>query len=288
LITHTPPAAIIVLTFNQKEKTIRCLTSLQNLLYDKYKIFLWDNGSVDGTVEAVQKLFPEVITHYSGKNLGVAGGRNSAVQFVNTNYKSDFYLFLDNDTVVEPDFLTLLVQKFSEDKSIGITTAKIKYLNDHKYLYGAGGCAIDFKRGKTSHRGYGELDEGKYDNINECISSGGCLMVRKDAFSKLNGFDEIFNPYGPEDIDFVLRGKKLGYKSVFVSSSIIYHDPEPGHSLEGGAKRKSYTINKAKKFLILLNRHARYHEKLYFYFISAPLLIAKFILRKIRWTAQKY
>jgi GT2 family glycosyltransferase len=281
LITHTPPAAIVVLTFNQREKTIRCLTSLQNLLYDNYKIFLWDNGSVDGTVEAVQKLFPEVITHYSEKNLGVAGGRNSAVKFVNTKFESDFYLFLDNDTIVEPDFLTLLIQKYSEDKSIGITTAKIKYLSDHKYLYGAGGCAVDFKRGKTSHRGYGELDEGKYDNINECISSGGCMMVRRDVFAKLNGFDEIFNPYGPEDIDFVLRGKKFGYKSVFAASSIIYHDPEPGHSLEGGSKQISYIKNKAKKFIILLNRHGTLYEKLFFYFVTVPAFAAKILLKKI-------
>ena len=107
-------------------------------------------------------------------------------------------------------------------------------------------------------------------------------MVRQDVFSKLNGFDEIFNPYGPEDIDFVLRGKTLGYKSVFVPSSIIYHDPEPGHSLEGGAKGNSYTINKAKKFLILLNRHAKYHEKFYFYFISTPFLIAKYFFKKYK------
>jgi GT2 family glycosyltransferase len=67
-----------MLTVNQREKTMRALASFRNITNPPFKLLLWDNGSQDGTIDAVREAFPEVLAHYHSTNLGVASRRNAA------------------------------------------------------------------------------------------------------------------------------------------------------------------------------------------------------------------
>ena len=104
--------AIIILTLNQKEKTLRCIESCRSICDVNYRIILWDNASSDGTFAIVKKQYPEVICFHSKKNIGVAGGRNESAREA-IKFAPDYLLFLDNDTIVEPDFLLHLIEALS-------------------------------------------------------------------------------------------------------------------------------------------------------------------------------
>ena len=87
--------SIILLTMNQRATTLRCLESLMAVQEPNHRILLWDNGSNDGTIEAVNIDFPEVIVHYHPTNAGVASGRNLAVAMLEEQFTSEFLFFLD-------------------------------------------------------------------------------------------------------------------------------------------------------------------------------------------------
>jgi hypothetical protein len=277
----TPKVAVIILTINQKEKTLRCLRSLKDDLYNEKMILLFDNGSADKTIEFVKQEFPDVITYYSPKNLGVASGRNAAANLADDLFKPQFFLFLDNDTVVEHDFLDKLLEVIEKNQDIAIVTPKIMSYNKPGIIYGAGGCDVKFWMGRTSHIGHNQKDVGQYNNNKECISSGGCMLVRSNIFLELGGFDKKYDPYGPEDLDFVLRAKEKNYKCMYVFNSTIYHDPESGRS----AYQSKYILFYAKeklKFLKIFNEsYAPKIQKFIFIYLILPLLYFKAILKII-------
>lgn len=267
-------AAIIILSYNQKNKTERCIQScLKNKGID-YKVFLWDNGSYDDTFETCRMKFPEVLCFRSSKNLGVAAGRNAAAKQA-LKFSPQYLLFLDNDTEVSSNFLSYLVNGLC-DSTYGIASPKIKFLEHPEYLYGAGGLDVVFRKGKTAHLGFSELDTGQYDRGYDPIPSGGCFLVRTQLFVELKGFDEKFSPYGPEDIDFVMRLRAKGYKSKYVPESVIFHESNPSKTNQ---KVFSYSLRRFYHWVIILHRHASYLDIFRFILIFAPAMSIKNLLR---------
>lgn len=269
--------AIIILTYNQKEKTLRCLQSCRNISGVDYKIFLWDNGSEDDTWESINKKFPQVIAYYSENNIGVAAGRNTCAKKA-LKFDPEFLLFLDNDVIVEDNFLCLLTRDLIES-GYAIASPKIKFIGNPKYLYGAGGLDVVFKKGKSQHIGYHEIDEGQYDLLDFPIPSGGCLLVRTEVFNELNGFDEVFSPYGPEDIDFAFRASRRKYKTLFVPQAVIYHEPVPSKTAQISFK---YAFRRIYHWLIILKRHGTLSDLFLFTFIYGPFYSAKYFLTKLQ------
>jgi GT2 family glycosyltransferase len=133
--------AVVVLTINQRDSTLRCLASLQAIDNPPFHTVLWDNGSQDGTAEAVQEAFPGVLVHHHPTNLGVASGRNAAAKLAIATCNPTHLLFLDNDMLVEPDFVGALSGPFSEDDRVGQTQAKLRFMQDRERLNDGGGCA---------------------------------------------------------------------------------------------------------------------------------------------------
>jgi GT2 family glycosyltransferase len=115
---------IIILTFNQLETTRSCLSSLQSAGGSAH-ILVWDNGSTDGTAAAVEREFPQVSAHAHPDNLGVALGRNEAARLATELFEPSYFLFLDNDMLVEPGFVEALHAPFLQDRMVGQTQAKL-------------------------------------------------------------------------------------------------------------------------------------------------------------------
>ena len=181
---------------------------------------------------------------------------------------------------VTPGFLELLLAPFSDDARLAQTEAKIRLLDDRTRLYAAGGSRIDFLAGQIEPVGYGEIDHGQYDAPVQCIPNGGATLVRLDVFSQLGGFDPVFDPYGPEDLDFSLRVKKAGYYGLYVPRAVVYH--AQGRTVDGGGFSESYTYNKASHWLILMRRHASWLQRVTFYCWGAPLGFMRVLIREGR------
>ena len=139
---NRPRIAVIILTLDQREQTLRCLEHLlsqhdEDIAFD---VLVWDNGSTDGTAEAVASSYPYVIVRKSKVNLGVAGGRNAAAAAAIDQLEPDLLLFLDNDMVVEQGFIVELARPFAADTKniIGQTQAKLRLAESPELLNDGG------------------------------------------------------------------------------------------------------------------------------------------------------
>ena len=270
---------VAILSYNQREKTLECLSTLLGSFNMPYKVLLWDNGSSDGTVAFVNEAFPEVLTHSSDFNLGVAGGRNASAHLAIQNLGASHILFLDNDILVEPNFVNALYEPFVSAPRLGQTQAKLRFMHDRSLINDGGGAQISFVFWRVKPVGFGEPDKGQYDSPKPCISCGGAMMVRSDVFQKLNGFDPLFGPFGPEDLDFSLRLQKSGYQAMYIPKAVGYH--QVSHTF-GAGYSEEYARHKSRHWLLFMRRHANVWQKVAFYLFGAPLLIVQVFLREVR------
>jgi GT2 family glycosyltransferase len=269
---------VIMLTLNQRDKTVRCLSSLNKVAHP-HRTLLWDNGSQDGTLDAVHEQFPQVVTHYCDSNLGVASGRNAAARLAIERLAPSHLLFLDNDMVVSADFIERLYAPFTlGNAALAQTSAKIRFLEDQRLLYSAGGSHVRFWLGATAPAGHGEVDRGQHDQTTTCLAHGGAMMVRSDVFQTLDGFDPAFNPYGPEDLDFALRVRAAGYQGLYVPQAVVFH--ERSQTFESGRYTPNYARNKAQKWMLFMHRHASWPQRLAFHLIGAPYLLVRALIRE--------
>lgn len=270
---------VIVLTLNQRDVTLQCLASLQAQTDIPFQVLVWDNGSLDSTVEAVHERFPNALVHHSPTNLGVAAGRNAAAELAIQLFGPSYLLFLDNDMVLEPGFVSGLVKPLEQDPHVGQAQAKLRFMHDPARLNDGGGAQIDFTFWRVSPVGYGEIDRGQYDEVKRCISCGGAMMVRTDLFQQLHGFDTTFNPFGPEDLDFSLRLQRAGYLALYVPQAVAYH--VVSHTY-GQGYSQTYARHKARHWFVFMRRHASLMRQVGFFAIGLPTLTLGVLLREGR------
>lgn len=272
-----PTVAIVMLTMNQRDKTLRALQSVREDS-PSAPVLLWDNGSTDGTLDAVTQGFPDVHSHQHPSNVGVASGRNAAARLAVSAFRPTHLLFLDNDLVLKPGFTAALLEPFADER-VGQTQAKLLYLHDPKRINDGGGCRINFWLGRTDPVGFREIDRGQCDAVAPCVSCGGAMMVRADVFERLGGFDSLFDPFGPEDIDFSLRLQAAGYRALYVPGALAYH--EVSHSFEGGDYTATYAHAKARHWLRFLRRHGSPLQQAGFLLVGAPLIALRMVFREL-------
>jgi GT2 family glycosyltransferase len=277
-----PSIAAIVLGVDRLAKTRVCVASLLGAEAWQPRILLLDNGSRDGTGEAITSEFPVVRVERSESNLGAAAGRNLAVARAVEAWDSEYLLFVDDDAEVHPGAVAALVSPFSEpgNERLGATAAKIHYPGEPATIYVAGGSVIRFWIGDTSPRGQGQLDEGQYDHPEPCVPSTTCLMVRRTAFDEIGGFDTAYDPYGYEDLDLSLRLIEAGWKCLYVPTALAWH--ERGNTLGGGQYTARYAAVKRRNWTRFLRRHGSRLDRTAFWVVGAPLLFLRLVIRELR------
>lgn len=271
--------AVLILTVEQRERTLQCLASLARIRRPEFDVIVWDNGSRDGTPEAVREAFPAVHVHHHESNLGVAGGRNAAAALALERLRPEFLLFLDNDMLLEPAFVEALARPFDGDPTVGQTQAKLRFMHDRERLNDGGGCRITFWLWRTMPVGYGEIDRGQYDKEKPCVACGGAMMVRASVFQQLGGFDTVFGLTGPEDLDFSLRLQKAGYRALYIPGAVAYH--AANHTF-GRDYEEKYARLKARNWLIFMRRHASLSQRAAFFLVGAPYLALSVLIRESR------
>lgn len=277
--TDRTRVAVVMLSLNQREKTLRCLSSLMAIPEPELDVLLWDNGSEDGTADAVREAFPGVLVHRHPTNLGVAPGRNAAAEVAIREFDPTHLAFLDNDLRFEPDFIAALLRPFAADERLAQTQAKLRFMDDPRRLNDGGGCKINFWLGRTEPVGLGEIDRGQYDTPRPCVAGGGAMIVRRDVFEELGGFDERFGHLGPDDLDFSLRLRKAGYYALFVPDALAYH--EVSHTF-GKGYGEGYARLKARNWMLFLRRHGTLPQRLGFYLFGAPYALLRMVAREGR------
>ncbi len=101
-----PLVSIIIPHWNGIDVITECLESLQRATYPNLEIIVVDNNSTDDSVNYIRKTFPKVVIFENGLNEGYAGGCNRGSEIA----KGEYLLFLNNDTIHEPNWIEPLVQ----------------------------------------------------------------------------------------------------------------------------------------------------------------------------------
>jgi len=215
-----PSVFIVIVNWNGLNDTIECIKSILNISYEYFKIIVIDNGSDnDESIELAFK-FPDVIAIRSETNLGFSGGNNLGIKYALKN-EADYILLINNDTIVEKDFLDILVEVVVKNQSIGLAVPKINYYNNPSRIWYAGGY-ISKLRGAAVTIGKGKLDNFYTENKYVTFATGCCLLIDKKVINDVGLMDEKYFLY-LEDADYCLRAVESGYKILCVPQSKIFH-----------------------------------------------------------------
>src|SRR3989344_355191 len=125
-----PSVSIIVLNWNGKSFLKSCLDSLKKITYSPLEIIVVDNNSIDGSQEFVKKNYQKVSLIENKKNYGFAQGNNIGFRAA----KGDYILFLNNDTVVTPNFLEILISDFKKNKKIGCLQPQMRVMKNKNLI----------------------------------------------------------------------------------------------------------------------------------------------------------
>jgi len=244
-----PRVAIIIVNWNRRELTLDCLASLRLITYPNYRIIVVDNGSTDNSAEAIKSNYPDAQLLELNKNIRYAGGNNAALKAL-LDDQDDFVLLLNNDTTVEPDFLTHLVITCSPD-DIGMIGPKILYHSRPDVIWFAGGV-INPAWGYVRHLGLRQLDDGRFDQAREVsFLTGCCLLIKRRILVEVGLLDESFYLYS-EDADYCLRTLGRGYHLFYQPKARIYH--KVSASTGGGYNLKKW-IHRYRSLYHLVRKH---------------------------------
>jgi GT2 family glycosyltransferase len=250
-----PLVYIIVLTWNGKKDTLECLSSLKQLVYPNYRVLVVDNASVDGSTEQVKSQFPDVELIVNKDNFRFAGGNNVGIEYA-LSKNADYILLLNNDTIVDPNFITELVTTAESDSQIGIVGPKMYYYTDPKRIWYAGG-KIEWWKGWISHIGIREIDNEQYCQTKETdFISGCCVLVKREVVETIGILDTAYYIYG-EDVDWCIRAFRAGYRLIFEPRAKIWHKLSVS---TGGHLSWFKNWNKLKSQMKIMAKYAKWYN----------------------------
>ncbi len=313
-----PCVAISLLNFHGLQDTLECLESLFEMEYLKYSLIVVDNNSHSEEADAIEKSMagffrerseradlsldscqviqftqparepypssglPEAFLLRSATNLGFCGGNNLAIEFAFAQSEPDYVLTLNNDVVVEPDFLSRLVD-FAEANGGGAAFQPcIRKKGEEGVIDSLGQVVFTNGRARDKAQGAEDIgDAGSQEVFGVCAAAG---LYRASALKQVGLFDERFF-VSLEDVDLAWRLRMSGHAAFCVTSAVVHH----GRGITGRKSLKdginlirSYNKNKNHLFLMLKYYPARLlfcHSLLNAYrFVSA--LVAGLLLRK--------
>ncbi len=278
--TGTPLVWIIIVNWNGKELTLDCLDSLRHVAYRNRRILVVDNGSTDGSINAIRKRFPDIEILPLGENRRFAGGNNAGIRHALAR-RADLLLLLNNDTTVDPGCLDPMVDRIRSDPAIGIVAPKILYYSAPEVLWYAGGT-ISFWRGTMRHVGIREQDRGQRDLPGETdYATGCCLLARKELVDTIGLLDESYFMY-TEDADWCMRARRAGYRIIYEPRAKIWHRL----SISAGGHLSPFKLlNKARGNAIFFLRHARWYHWLtlpWMTIVSNTTAAIRYLLRRRR------
>ena len=289
-MTSLPRVSVVILNWNGQDLLKQFLPSVCASNYPNLEIIVGDNASSDNSVAFIKENYPQIRVICNEKNYGFAGGYNKVLE----QLKSDYFILLNTDVEVHPDWINPVIQLMESDEQIAAAQPKIlSYKHKERFEYaGAAGGFLDifgypFCRGRIFD--YVELDNGQYNDVREIFwASGAALFVKRDRWIQVEGLDEDFFAH-MEEIDLCWRLKNIGFKIMYCPDSVVYH--VGGGSLDAGNPFKTYLNFRNNLILIQKNRSLFFASLIIFCRIWLDLLsIIKFLndgKKKDAWAVNK-
>jgi len=217
-LNHPTLVTVLIVTWNRKEDILETVRDVYQQPYKDIEIVVVDNGSVDGTVDALHQTYPSVNVVELDRNMGVSVGRNAGIAAAT----GDIIFCLDSDASPATETISNIVCKFKSDPLIGVINSKI----------------VDAQTRQIGSAGwvYSAYDLAEQDSefLSYSFSEGGAA-IRREVFDKVGLFwERLF--FGYEGFEFSLRVLDAGYHILYYPDSLVFHRAT-GRSRIGGGER---------------------------------------------------
>ena len=239
---ETVESSIIIPVFNKAEFTFQCLRSIfREVDLSKNEIIVVDNASTDETARMLAAFGTRIRVIRNAENLGFVEACNAGAAAALGKY----LVFLNNDTIVQTDWLSALVETIESDESIGLVGSMMIFPDGQ--IQEAGG--IVWNDATTRQYGYSENPEDwRFNFLREVdYCSGASILISKSLFDSIGGFDLRYAPAYYEDTDLCMTVRAANLKVVFQPRSRLVHfeGVTAGRDLNAGFRRFQ-TINHRK------------------------------------------
>lgn len=224
-IEVTPPqCSIIILNWNGRDLLANCLPSVFaacRVSRIRTEVIVVDNGSTDGSAAWVKSTHPAATVIELVENVGFGEGNNIGVQHA----RGEFVVLLNNDMVVEKNFLAPLIRGFQAEPDVFAVGAQIFFRDEQKRREETGKTFAFWDNGtiRFMHREIGEMDEER-KFVPITWASGGAAAFDRKKFDRLGGFRALFSPAYYEDTDLSYRAWKRGWTVLLAVESKVYHE----------------------------------------------------------------
>jgi GT2 family glycosyltransferase len=212
------PVAVVIVSWNSGPDLTACVRAA--LAEGPAEVVVVDNGSTDGSVEALEAEVPQARVLRMGDNVGFAAGCNVGV----AHTVAPYVLFLNDDALLQPGYLARLVEALEAAPRAASAVGKLVYDQGGARRIDSAGLRLDAYALRPMDRGQGEVDYGQYDAPEEVFgATGAAALYRRAAFDAVGGaFDaELFAYY--EDVDLAWRLRNRGWQHLYVPGAVALH-----------------------------------------------------------------
>ena len=257
---EAPEISIVIPVFNQLRSTLSCIHSLiKHPSKRSFEILVVDDCSTDITVTACQSI-PQIRVITKDKNSGFIDSCNRGAQFA----RGKRVVFLNNDTYILPDWLDSLADTFESAPSIGLVGSQLLYPDGS--LQEAGG--IIWRDGQAWNYGRNQdASRGEFNYLRDVdFCSGASIMIDRDFFLTVGGFDSHYAPAYCEDVDLAFKVRERGLRVVYQPFSRLIHFEGVSSGTDVRVGVKSYQVANLQKLKVrwasALTQHALHGETL--------------------------
>ncbi|OGH13695.1 MAG: hypothetical protein A2860_04590 [Candidatus Levybacteria bacterium RIFCSPHIGHO2_01_FULL_37_33] len=264
--------SIIILNYNTKDITLKCIESVvsqykKDLKNAEVELLVADNGSKDGSAERIKasKFISFLTLLENEENLGFTKGNNRAAKYA----KGRHLLFLNSDTYIKDQGFLKITDFLNSNPKVGIVGGKLTN-NDGSLQRSAGKFYNLFNillmLLGMERIGFVRSSPSKISRVDWV--SGACLMIRRDLFEKLSGFDENYFMY-MEDMDLCFRAKNRGFLTYFYPDVKLIH-------IQLGSSNRTFAIKNIYKGLLYF--YMKHGNFLSYSIVKSMLYLKAFLL----------
>jgi len=257
-VVSTPPTvSVIIPTYNRKDLLRETLDSLAQQTYpsDRFEVIIVDDGSTDETAAIQAEVFPFSLRYVWQRNQGDAAARNLGADLS----QADFLVFLDDDIVVQPGYLTHLIQAQAMDHNkIVIGTAKLLLAETNSFSQSLE-ASPDLDPAQT-------LKELPFSDV---FSNN--MALRRESYFKIGMMQGLDFPGSSMwcDLDFNYRAYRQGFEFLRSTQAICWHRDYTVRSLDTYKKRMRTA---AYRVVVLFQRHPELPAHVPMFYDKTPII----------------
>ncbi len=232
------PIGVVICNYNKRDFVLECVQSVLESREQNFDIFVVDNASTDGSVEALKNTYKEEITILANtENLGGSGGFNTGLRVVRDR-GYEYFMCLDDDALVDENAISVLYEYMESHPDVGMAGCRVYHRQMPEYIQQSG-LMIDFEHCTAKTIGADQLEDGTLPDVIECDTVATCaVMVRGSVIRDTEaGIMPEDNFIYWDDMEWGHRIRLAGYKAVTLA------DAKALHQMGANVKRPNTFIN---------------------------------------------